>query len=234
MDFYSNLAKLGFRIYQTVTFQRRRVDGKERLPQGAKIVAANHPNPTDAYHFPFVLEEKFYALINGTSFSWPVIGWLMTKCGQIPVHKDQKHKALEQACEVLKKGQTVLIFPEGRLNPDHQPLKACTGAVRMSLLSGAPIVPVGIYVPEHHLHARYVHYDGRVDKRRYQFGGCCYIQIGEPWHPAREAGPQSRSYTPRELTTILMEKIDQLAYQARQQALLDESFYSSPVSVQVK
>jgi 1-acyl-sn-glycerol-3-phosphate acyltransferase len=222
MDIYSSIAKMCLWFYQTLTFQRRYVSGREQLPAGAKIVAANHPNPTDGYHFPFVLDGKFYALINGTSFSWPLVGWLMTRCGQIPVHKDQKHKALDQACELLKQGQTVLIFPEGRLNPDHLPLKADTGAVRMSLISGAPIVPVGIYVPEHYLHARYVHYEGRVDKRRYQVGGCCYIQIGEPWYPAREAGLQRRSYTPRELTAILMEKIDQLAYQARQQANLQE------------
>jgi 1-acyl-sn-glycerol-3-phosphate acyltransferase len=222
MDLYCTFAKLCLWVYQTVTFQRRCVIGKDRLPPGAKIVAANHPNPTDAYHFPFVLEGKFYTLIAGTSFSLPVVGWLMRRCGQIPVHKDQKAKALDKACELIRQGQTVLIFPEGRLNPDHLPLKVGTGAVRMSLISGAPIVPVGIYVPEQCLHTRNVSYDGRIDKRRYQVGGCCNIQIGEPWYPARENGPQGRAYSPRELTNILMEKIDALAYQARQAALLGE------------
>ena len=231
MDIYCSFAKMCLWVYQTVTLQHRSVRGRDRLPPGAKIVAANHPNPTDAYHFPFVLEGKFYSLIAGTSFSLPVVGWLMTRCGQIPVHKDQKLKALDRACELLKQGRTVLIFPEGRLNPDHLPLKVCTGAVRMSLISGAPIVPVGTYVPEHFLHTRTVQYDGRIDKRRYQVGGCCYIQIGEPWYPAREAGPQGRAYSPRELTTILMEKIDALAYQARREAVLDVSsnFPASPI-----
>ena len=234
MDFYSRIAKLCLWVYQTITLQRRCVSGKEGLPAGAKIVAANHPNPTDAYHFPFVLEGKFYALVNGTSFSWPVIGWLMTRCGQIPVHKDQKLKALEQACALLRQGQTVLIFPEGRLNPDHLPLKVGTGAVRMSLISGAPIVPVGIYVPEHYLHARYVDCDGRVDIRRYQVGGCCYIQIGEPWYPASEIGPQGQAYNPRQLTAILMEKIDLLASQARRAAILNESSNSPAMLVHAK
>ena len=129
------------RIYQAVTLQGRCVNGRHRLPLGAKIIAANHPNTSDAYHFPFILEGKFYALIAGTSFSQPVIGWLMTRCGQIPVYKDQRLKALDQACALLRQGQTVLVFPEGRLNPELQLLSGGSGTVRMSLLSGVPIVP---------------------------------------------------------------------------------------------
>src|SRR5512139_3993666 len=104
MDFYSSLTKMCLWIYQTATLQRRCVSGRGRIPSGAKIIAANHPNASDAYHFPFVLEDKFYALIAGASFSQPVIGWLMIRCGQIPVHKDQKLKALHQACELLIQG----------------------------------------------------------------------------------------------------------------------------------
>jgi 1-acyl-sn-glycerol-3-phosphate acyltransferase len=234
MDLYSSFAKMCLWIYQTATLQHRCVNGRDRLPHGAKIVAANHPNPTDAYHFPFVLEGKFYALIAGTSFSLPVTGWLMNRCGQIPVHNDHKLKALNQACDLLTQGQTVLIFPEGRLNPDHLPLKVGTGAVRMSLISGAPIVPVGIYVPEHFLHTRKVHYDGRVDKRRYQIGGCCYIEIGKPWYPAREAVSHGQAYNPRELTAILMEKIDALTDQARQAAVLDDRRNVPTLLVQAK
>jgi 1-acyl-sn-glycerol-3-phosphate acyltransferase len=231
MDPFSSLTKMCLRIYQAATLQRRCVNGRDQLSPGAKIIAANHPNTTDAYHFPFVLEGKFYALIAGTSFSRPVIGWLMTRCGQIPVQKDHKLKALDQACELLRQGQTVLIFPEGRLNPDHFPIKVGTGAVRMSLISGAPIIPVGTYVPEHYLHTRIVQYDGRAEKRRYQVGGHCYIQIGEPWYPAREANPLGRAYTPRELTAFLMEKIDALTYQARQAALLGERLNLPGVTV---
>ena len=234
MDLYSSLIRIGLQIYQTATLQRRRVSGREWLPPGAKIIAANHPNASDAYHFPFILEGKFYALIAGTSFSQPVVGWLMTRCGQIPVHKNQELKALDQACKLLKQGQTVLIFPEGRLNPDHLSLKVGTGAVRMSLISGAPIIPVGICVPEQFLQTRIVQYDGRVEKRRYQVGGHCYIQIGEPWYPAREAGPQGRACNPHELIAILMEKIDAQTYQARQAALLGERLNLPGLLVQVK
>jgi hypothetical protein len=116
-----------------------------------------------------------------------------------------------------------LVFPEGRLNPDHLPLKIGTGAVRMSLISGAPILPVGIYVPEQYLHTRIAQYDGRVAERRYQIGGHCYIQIGEPWYPSQESSQQGRALTPRELTAILMDKINTLTYQARQAAILGES-----------
>jgi len=222
MDLYSGFVKICLWIYQAVTLQRRCVSGRNRLPTGAKIVAANHPNATDAYHFPFVLDGKFYALIAGASFSRPVLRWLLTRCGQIPVYKDQKLKAFKTTCQLLEQGKTVLIFPEGRLNPERLPLKVGTGAVRMSLRSGAPIVPVGIYVPELALRSKTVRFDGRVETRRYQTGGRCYMQIGEAWYPARETRPDGKAYTPRELTAILMTKIDALSYQARQAAILGE------------
>ncbi len=147
MDTYYSTAKLILRIYQGMLSQHSHVSGELPRCPGAKIIAANHPNVTDGFFLPFILQEKLHFFIQGDIFSIPFIGWLLARCEQIPVWPARKKAALEQACELLAGGKTVVIFPEGKLNPDNQPLKAGTGAVRLSLMTGAAIIPVGFYVP---------------------------------------------------------------------------------------
>jgi len=83
-----------------------------------------------------------------TTFHNPVTGWLLAKAEQIPVIPGNKLEAFWKACEVLRQGYTVIIFPEGQLNPDQMPVQAGSGAVCLSLKTGAPVVPVGIYFAE--------------------------------------------------------------------------------------
>lgn len=111
--------------------------------KGSKIIAANHPNATDSFHLIPVLEETPHFLMRSMLFSKPVIGWLLKKAGQIEV-SGQGRRSFEQACALLRDGQTIVIYPEGRLNPRYEKLKVKTGAVRLSLVSGAPIIPLGI------------------------------------------------------------------------------------------
>jgi 1-acyl-sn-glycerol-3-phosphate acyltransferase len=55
--------------------------------------------------------------------------------------------AFEAALRRLREGRSVVIFPEGDVSPKgggfHQPR---TGAARLALLTGAPVIPVGIYL----------------------------------------------------------------------------------------
>jgi 1-acyl-sn-glycerol-3-phosphate acyltransferase len=187
---------------------------EEPFPTGAKIIAANHPNATDSFFLPFLFPEKLHFLVQANIFSIPVFGWLLGWAGQIPVHPIDRCKALERACEVLARNQTVVIFPEGRLNPKDVVLKAGTGAVRMSLASGAPIIPVGIHVPD--CSTLNIHYTSRgiLHQGRWQTGGHCFIRFGSPWLPSREISESDPVENWRSLTACLMEKIHGLTIQA--------------------
>jgi 1-acyl-sn-glycerol-3-phosphate acyltransferase len=139
--------KMLLKTYQTLFPQDCRIFEADRIPQGAKIIAANHPNVTDTFHLALVVKDQLHTLLMGDLFSIPVFGWLLAQSGQIPVFPKQKGIALQRACETLAAGSTVLIYPEARLNPENRHLKGKGGAIRMSLISGAPIIPLGIYVP---------------------------------------------------------------------------------------
>ena len=214
MDVYYSGIKLILKIYQRIYSQVCHISGDIPEHPGPKIIAANHANVTDGFFLPFVFREKLHFFVQGDLFSIPFFGWLLNKSGQIPVWPEQKKAALEKAAELLAAGKTVVIFPEGRLNPDSQPIKAFTGTIRLSLMTGAEIIPVGFHVPRMHLRDRTIQKNGRPTLGFWQTGGRCYIRIGGPWLPGAETGAKVDEPGLSELTTHLMERIRSLVDQA--------------------
>lgn len=77
----------------------------------------------------------------------PVIGWVLRKSGQIPVERGgstRSSTALKEARELVSKGRAVIVYPEGSLtrDPDMWPMRGKSGAVRLALELGIPIIPV--------------------------------------------------------------------------------------------
>lgn len=145
MEISEELIKLYTNGYLRLFSLKHNVSGAYPLPKGPKIIAANHPNATDSFHLVPVLEETPRFLMRSTLFSKPIIGWLLNQARQIEV-ANQGKKPYEKARDLLQRGQTIVIYPEGRLNPGYEKLKAKSGAVRISLASGVPIIPLGIFV----------------------------------------------------------------------------------------
>jgi 1-acyl-sn-glycerol-3-phosphate acyltransferase len=219
MDIYYNSAKLIIRIFHFIFSQDCHVSGELNSPPGAKIIAGNHPNATDGLFLPFVFRENLHFFVQGDIFDIPFVGWLLARSGQIPVHPERKNAAMEQAAMLLAQGKTVAIFPEACLNPDHRLVKARTGAVRLSLFTGAPIIPVGFYVPKEHLRKIIRQKNGHLSQGRWQTGGHCYLHIGYPWLPGEEIGEKVDDTALHELTARMMEKIEVLAEMAHQDSL---------------
>ena len=80
-------------------------------------------------------------------FRLPVIGALLPKVGQIPVYRTGRsnEEPLRAAVDFLKAGQVVVVFPEGTLtrDPDLWPMRGKSGAIRLAIELGLPIVPAG-------------------------------------------------------------------------------------------
>lgn len=193
---------------------RYTVKGTSIMPAGSKILAANHPNATDAFFLPCILHERLYVLVQGSLFNLPIIGRLLDRAGQIPVWPGSRSLAFEKACQLLRQGHTVVIFPEGKLNPDQSPLQAGTGAVRMSLATGAPIIPVGLHVADKDTVCLRHCSKTNLHAGRWQVRGCCSFQFGEAWNPSCEVINDEGLPPARQLTEILMGKIYTLAYAA--------------------
>jgi 1-acyl-sn-glycerol-3-phosphate acyltransferase len=216
LDIYYNTAKAILRLFHLVLMQDCRVEGKPDLPPGRKIIAGNHPNATDGFFLPFIFPERLYFFVQGDLFTLPFFGWLLAKADQIPVIPGKKHEALEKAARLLGQEKTVALFPEATLNPDGKTIKSGTGAVRLSLMTNAPIIPVGFYVPSGNLHYFERNREGRRTRGHWQMRGHCYLHIGAPWMPAVEAEGSPEVDSARVLTERLMDRIQQQAQLAMQ------------------
>ena len=78
-------------------------------------------------------------------FEIPLAGQLIRGAGQIPVSRDKDpHKALAAAEAAVRSGECLVMYPEGTItrDPDTWPMSGKTGALRVALETGAPLIPV--------------------------------------------------------------------------------------------
>lgn len=118
------------------------------IPSGPKIFVANHPSATDPFVLHLLSREPMSVMIVSTAFTVPLFGDYIRRAGQIQVIPGGGAQALEQAKGFLQAGYSVGIFPEGDFSPQEGGFrKPRSGAVRLAISSGVPVIPVGIYLP---------------------------------------------------------------------------------------
>jgi len=145
----------------TTLLFRRRWLGLDRIPAtGPAIVAVNHISYADPLIFARFIWDAGRVpryLAKASLFTLPFpLGRIITGAGQIPVHRDTADaaQALQGAVDALRRGEVVLIYPEGTVtrDPDFWPMRAKTGVARLALLApGVPVVPVGQWGAQHFL-----------------------------------------------------------------------------------
>jgi 1-acyl-sn-glycerol-3-phosphate acyltransferase len=128
----------------------RRWTGGHHVPRtGGLVVASNHVSNLD----PVLVGEFLLAhgapprnLAKAELFGNPVVGGLLRAAGQVAVDRDSTAAAhaLDDAREALRDGGCVVVFPEGTFtrDPGLWPMTARTGAVRLALEEGVPLLPV--------------------------------------------------------------------------------------------
>jgi len=167
----------------TGTALKMDVHKQEQLPAGAKIVAANHPSTTDPFFVASMLRTQSFILINNLLFQVPVLGEYLRRSGHIPVIAGSGQAALDVALGHLAQGHTVMIFPEGDLSPENGGFQdPRTGVARLALLSGAPVIPVGIYLQRERCRTIRSKVKGNDEYGRWYLHGPYNITVGRPLH----------------------------------------------------
>lgn len=154
---------------------------KTVLPAGPKILVANHPSTIDPVMMTMVVPEQTSILITERLFKVPLFGRSLRLTGHIEVLVENGRPALEEGIRYLKQGRTLGVFPEGVISPAGGGCaRHHTGAARLALHSGAPVIPVGIALESNRLWRRETTVDGMTDTAAWYLSGAYTITIGEP------------------------------------------------------
>ncbi|MFR9723064.1 lysophospholipid acyltransferase family protein [Streptomyces sp. MS19] len=131
-------------------FFRPRVEGLERVPgDGPVILAGNHLTFIDSVVLPLISKRQVFFIgkeeyVRGRGLKGRVMAWFFTAVGMVPVDRDGGHggvAALMTGRRILEQGNMFGIYPEGTRSPDGRLYRGRTGIARLTLMTGAPVVP---------------------------------------------------------------------------------------------
>ena len=146
---------------------RVEVRGREKLPDGACLVAAKHQSAWDTFALIPVFRDP--AMVMKAELGWiPLYGWFSHKFQHIFVKRDRGPSALKamirDARERASQGREIVIFPEGTRRPPGAPPDYKPGFLALYEGLGLPCVPAGAQLgavlaaaqlhalPRHHRH----------------------------------------------------------------------------------
>jgi 1-acyl-sn-glycerol-3-phosphate acyltransferase len=121
--------------------------GMENIPpDGALLIVANH----NTYFDPLWISVRIYRAVRIMAwdriFDFPLAGRIFRWLGAFPVSLDNpESSALKNSLKVLRKGEALMIFPEGGRSPNGQLLPFKEGAAHLALKTGASILPVAVH-----------------------------------------------------------------------------------------
>jgi 1-acyl-sn-glycerol-3-phosphate acyltransferase len=181
-----------------------RYEGLERIAaEGPLIVVGNHLSYLDPFaHGSFVVEagRRPRFLAKQELFDTPVVGTVLRGAGQIAVQRGSGDRsALLDAAASLDRGEVVVVYPEGTTattNADFSPGRGKTGAVRLALMTGVPILPVATWG------GQYVW--RKSGRQSIAFGRPIWLAAGEPQDVGSGVEGEPDGPTLRALTDELM------------------------------
>jgi cytidylate kinase len=184
------------RLYWRVT-----VKGRHNLPTtGPFVVAPVHRSNIDTILMAFVSRRHLRYMAKDTLWRHGWSARLLTALGGFPVNRDTADRDALRTCQsALRRGESVVIFPEGTRKAGPVVTDLYQGAAYVAVREGVPVVPVGIggsagAMPKGSMMLRPV-------KVR--------IVIGEPIYPPQREGAAGRGIRRqvREMTALLQSQL---------------------------
>jgi 1-acyl-sn-glycerol-3-phosphate acyltransferase len=140
------LRLVGVAITKTFPPWRLRVEG--RWPAGGPfVVVANHQSILDILLLSHVPREMKW-VAKDELFRIPWVGWMLRMSGDIAIrrgHAESGGEALSRARAYLARGMSVIIFPEGTRSARGTLLPFKSGAFRLALDAGVPVLPIMVH-----------------------------------------------------------------------------------------
>lgn len=193
---------------------RPQVTGLHNVPRrGPVILASNHLSFIDSIiiplvvprHVTFIAKAEYWT---GRGLKGRVSRWFFTTMGHIPVDRDDPRagqRSLDDALQVLKRGDAFGIYPEGTRSRDGKLHPGHTGVAWLALASPAPVVPVALRGTEK---------VQPVGRRLPRPTRGIQVHFGAPIDPSRQLTAGSKpAQARRELTDHVMDSIHKMSGQ---------------------
>jgi 1-acyl-sn-glycerol-3-phosphate acyltransferase len=186
-----------------------RAQGTEHVPAtGAAILASNHLSAADWIFMPLSLRRRVTFLAKAEYFTGTGIKGFLQRVffagsGQVPIDRTDAtaaEDAIGTGVGILRQGKVLGIYPEGTRSPDGRLYRGKTGVARMTLETGAPVIPVAMVYG-----SRRLPFGKKLTRVR--------VQFGRPLDFSRYDGLSGDRFVERSITDEIMYEIMMLSGQ---------------------
>jgi 1-acyl-sn-glycerol-3-phosphate acyltransferase len=188
---------------------RPRAEGTENVPDsGCAILASNHLSAADWIHMPLSLKRRVTFLakaeyFTGTGIKGAAQRAFFSGAGQVPIDRSSAsaaENAIQTGLRILREGKLLGIYPEGTRSPDGRLYRGKTGVARMTLETGAPVIPVAMIYS-----SRKLPFGRKIPRVQ--------VRFGKPLDFSRYEGLSGDRFVERSITDEIMYEIMTLSGQ---------------------
>ena len=138
---------------QAICGVRYRVIGKEHLPtaadgRAAVLLACKHQSTWETFAMPTLMSHPLCYVFKRELLYVPFFGWAMGRLDMIHIDRSRRaeawNKVAAQGQRYMAQGNWVIMFPEGTRTPRGEQGSYKTGASRLAIATGVPIVPIAV------------------------------------------------------------------------------------------
>lgn len=193
--------------------RRNWIDGEKIPASGGCVIAVNHISHIDPLTLAWLLYDHgrlVRYMAKQALFEVPVLKTIVRDAGQIPVARLSRDaaRAFDAACEAALAGECIGIYPEGTITKDPAgwPMRGKTGAARIALSTGVPVIPIGQWGAQEILPAYYA---------RLRLGRTATYKVGDPVDLSAWEGKPITNDILHEATDAIMDDITALVADIR-------------------
>ena len=131
---------------------QHRVSGMQRLPSADPlapvILVPKHQSTWETFAFPTLMSHPLAYVFKRELLYIPFFGWAIGRLDMIHIDRSKRNEAwakvAAQGQALLARGHWVIMFPEGTRTPRGAQGAYKSGATRLAIATGAPVVPIAV------------------------------------------------------------------------------------------
>ncbi len=144
-NIFYNVACFIARGFSYIFYGLKKPDNKLVPKDGGIIICANHPTLLDPIFIAQSFDRKLTFMSKKELFKFKPFAYILSSLGAFPIDRGNSDiSAIKTAIKLLRSGHAMLLFPQGTRAKKEDNTKGKHGAIRLAILTGASIVPVGL------------------------------------------------------------------------------------------